>query len=317
MQWGGTSNFISDTFSTFISNVTYLKYQDNWSRELNHNTIYGIPIFVLCMVNAVALFYGVYKRQIKLQSPAVLMSIILIGVGIVSQILFWLFGMQFPTHRTVLYLWPVFVILLGFFAYDKNNNLLLRFLNIVLMCVFIVRAAFTYNTYNVHESRADIENREVAKYFYDLVKNRPDKSRPLFVGMTDCTRYTIWYYLEYELGMKVHPSFQNNPIFKLFGDNELFMYSLNYGYPQPFPQMWHHFPFQPDYYYLSHFERGNEVDSKLMYTMPVHKFEKCEANLFKSRIPPDGNLGCNVNYCPICQALYSMTDAGQGENNDQ
>lgn len=306
---GGISNFVTDMFATMWCCIAYLKYTTFQSRALVHNITIGCCAFALCVLNLLVTGWSLHKRRVDIHSPSVLSMILFFGIAILSQFMLWMFAIQFPFYRTTLYLWPLFTMLIGFSTYE-NKWPVLRCINVLALLVVFARCIATYNTYTASESRHDVQNKEIAQVFCEMAQNRPDRNRPLFIAMSDAIRYTIWYYLDKEMpGMKVDPPFENNGFCKVFGNGALLMYSINYGYPQPFPPIWHHFPFPPDYYLLSPYEPGSIPNSKLLDMTPVRKFEKCDAALYKSKTPSDGKLGCDVRDCMICQWLYGLVGA--------
>lgn len=313
MQWGGTSGFVADSFSSLLECIAYIPRDVHnivHTTGLNAGIVY--TAFGLCLLDAVLFLVqsisGRKSLRVILQSPFAISSTLFFGIALLMQVLFWLFGMQFPTRRTTLYLWPILVMLLGF-SINEYKSVLLRMANGLALIVVIANSFFTYNTNMILETNGDYQNKEITRALCALAKDMPP-GKPMFVGVTDCMRYTIWYYLEYEHGLKPVLQFENHPVFKMFGDNKIFLYSLSYGYPQPFPPIWHHFPFSPDYYLLSPYEPGQQPNPRLMDMTPVYECKKSRAAIYKAK-PPEGPLGCDVNKCFVCQALYQM--AGQQE----
>lgn len=303
MQWGGTHNFISDTFTSLLNLI------DCQPQDIHHilnysdvNIFIVLFIFALCLLNFIL---ACRKKSIKeiMQSPIALASIIFFGVAIIMQVLWWTLDMQLPIRRTVLYLWPLLVINVGFSVDDKFPKSFSA-INFVIMLFVIVFSLSKYNVTKIVETNGDSQNRETTNALIELANSLPEK-RPLIVGLSDALRYTIWYYLEYEHGMEQYPVFKEHPVFRLYG-NKIFLYSLSYGYPQPFPHIWHHFPFAPDYYLLSPYEPGQQPDSRLMKIEPVYKFNACNVTIHKAKKVPEHVLGCNVKNCFVCKALYQI-----------
>ena len=302
MQWGGTSNYISDTFTSVMGCFTYI----HWS---NIDIIFWIVFItvLLCLLNLMILTWKLFTEHKPIsetmQSPLVLSAAVFFGIAAVTQILFWVLDMQFPIRRAMLYLWPAIVLYIGF-SIQENKNWIIRALNISWLIGMLGFAVVSYNTYKGYEYRQDAQNKEITQVICELAKDKAYENRPLVIGMTDCLKYTIWYYLENEYNMPVHQIFKDHPIFQLHG-NKLFTYSLNYGYPSPFPPIWHHPSFSPNYYLLSQCEAGNKPNPGLMYMVPVKVFEKTDAALYKAKTP-EVPLGCNVNNCKICQMLDQL-----------
>ena len=302
LNWGGTRNFVADSFASVIGCVAYV----DWTRE---NVVFwlGMTAFGVCAVDLIALLWKLRKERTTLskalQSPLVLASVLLFGPAVITQAAFLAAGIRFPLERAILYLWPVIVMFLGFSWQELRWNVV-RWLNVLVLCVVLGAGARTYNTYRTYY-RQDAQNKEIAGVLYDLAQRERPEGRPLVVGMTDRLRYTIWYYLEYEHpNMAVHPQLKNHPVFQLHGDNVLFTYSLNYGFPTPFPPLWHHHP-HTDYYLLDPNESGNQPNSRLMDLTPVRYFEKSDVTLYKAKTP-EGRVGCDPKRCMICQALYQI-----------
>lgn len=300
MQWGGTSNFVSDTFASVIGCVTYVDF-------LREKAVFwiGLAVFGVCVADLVAWIWKLWRERPTfsrfLQSPLALAALLLFGTALILQGTFWVGGMQFPVRRSMLYLWPFIVLFMGF-SWQELRWGAVRGLNVLLLCGVLGFAACTYNTYKTYEYRQDAQNKEIAKVLYDLAQQERAEGRPLVVGMTDWMRYTLWYYWEYEYpDMAVHPQLKDHPVFRLHGDNVLFTYSLNYGYPWPFPPIWHHHP-HTDYYLLDPNVPGNLPNERLMDLTPVRYFEKSDVALYKAKTPT-GRVGCDPKRCMICQAL--------------
>ena len=303
MSQSGTRNYLSDTFASVIGCVTYVDF-------LRENTVFwlGLAVFIVCVVDLVAWLWKLRKEHPTLsealESPFTLTVVFFFGIALVVQGLFLAVGLRFPLRRAMLYLWPAIVLLTGF-SWQEIRWGLVRWLNVLLLCVMLGFAACTYNTYKTYEYRQDAQNKEIAKVLYDLAHQERAEGRPLVVGMTDWMRYTIWYYYEYEYpDMAVHPQLKEHPVFRLHGDNVLFTYSLNYGYPWPFPPIWHHHP-HTDYYLLDPNVPGNLPNERLMDLTPVRYFEKSDVTLYKAKTPT-GRVGCDPKRCIICNALYQI-----------
>lgn len=302
MQWGGTHNFVVDSFASVMGCVTYV---DGKRAELVFWI--GLTVFGVCMADLCALLWKLGKERqafsVVLQSPLVLAAILFFGIAMGMQMTFWALGMQFPLLRTALYLWPMVVLFIGF-SWQELGWRVLRFVNVLVLCGVVVEGFCSYNTYRTYEHQKDAQNKEIAAVLRNLALGEKPEGRPLVVGMTDRLRYTIWYYLEYEHpGMAVHPQLKNHPVFQLHGD-VLFTYSLNYGFPTPFPSLWHHHP-HTDYYLLDPNESGNQPNGRLMDLAPVRYFEKSDVTLYKAKTP-EGRAGCDPKRCMICQALCQM-----------
>lgn len=312
IPWAGKHDVISDSFASFLGAVLYIPYDVHYI--VNPSGISNwitYSVFSLCIMYALA-FLCLNLLQSKLsvrklfESNFMLSCFVLFGSLFLMQLLFWLCEIQMPIRRTVLFLWPAFVMFL-IFATIEIKSRIVGLLNVGLLLAIVGYSITTYNIDFILETNGDQQNKEITNALCELADNLPE-NRPMIVGVTDCMRYTIWYYLEYEHGLKPVPQFETHPIFKMFGDNKIFLYSLSYGYPQPFPPIWHHFPFSPDYYLLSPYEPGQQPNPRLMEMTPVYECKKSRAAIYKAKTP-DGPLGCDVKNCFVCQALYQM--AGQ------
>lgn len=317
MQWGGINNVISDSFTTFLDCLVCIPQDCHNIMNFGHvDLILVYVIFGLLLLNFLTFLISniIHKIPFKelLHSPFLLASISFFGIVAMMQLLFWIFNMQLPTRRTVLYFWPIIVMMLGF-GIAEHKSLFIRIINVITMLFAIEFSMTKYNVDSIVEASVDCQNKEIANRLYELSKYYTPE-RPMFVGITDCMRYTIWYYLEYEHKMEENPATVNNPIVKMFGD-KIVLYSLSYGYPQPFPNFWHHFPFSPDYYVLSPYEPGQKPDFRLMEEKPLYEFDICKTAIYKSKPVEERFLGCNVQFCKVCQLFYSMIS--KGPSNDQ
>jgi hypothetical protein len=316
MQWGGTNNVISDSFTSFLDCFACIPQDCHNVMNFGHvNPIIVYLVFGLLFTNFLVFVIANLVRKTSgtelMHSPFLLASIGFFGIIALMQLLFWFFNMQLPTRRTVLYLWPITVMLLGF-GIAEQQSFLVRTLNVIVMLFALEFSMTKYNVDSIVEASVDCQNKEIANQLYELSKYYSPE-RPMFVGVTDCMRYTIWYHLEYDCKMKENPGLANNPVVKMFGDR-LILYSLSYGYPQPFPNTWHHFPFSPDFYVLSPYEPGQQPNLQLMEEKPLYTFDICKTAIYKATQPTNGVLGCNVTNCQVCQMLYSMV--GGGKPND-
>lgn len=303
LKSGGTRNFVADSFATVIGCVMYV----DWFHE---DVIFwlGMAVFGVCLVDLVALLWKLRRERPALtkalREPFVLSAVLLFGLAIGIQAAFSLAGIRFPLQRAALYLWPILVLFLGF-SWQELKWGVVRWLNLLVLCGVVGTALCTYNTYRNYGDQKDAQNKEVARVLYELAQQERAEGRPLVVGMTDFLRYTIWYYYENEYpDMAVHPQLKDHPVFRLHGDNLLFTYSLNYGFPEPFPSLWHHHP-HTDYYLLYPNQSGNKPQERLMDLTPVRYFEKSDVSLYKAKTPT-GRVGCDPKRCMICQALYQI-----------
>ncbi|MBP1589494.1 MAG: hypothetical protein ILO10_04780 [Kiritimatiellae bacterium] len=303
MQWGGTRNFVSDSFASLIGCVTYV----DLTRE---NVIFwlGMAVFGVCVANLLAWLWQLRRERPSffriLQSPLALAAILLFGLALCTQVVFWVAGIRFLLERAVLYLWPIIVMFLGF-SWQEIRWGGVRWLNVLLLCGVVGWSACTYDTCKTYEQRWDAQNKEISQVLHDLAQQERQAGRPLVVGMTDNLKYTTWYYFENESpDMAAHPQLAEHPVFRLHGDNLLFTYSLNYGFPWPFPPVWHHHP-HTDYYLLALNIPGNKPNGRLMDLTPVRYFEKSDVALYKAKTPT-GRGGCDPKRCMICQALSQI-----------
>jgi hypothetical protein len=308
LDFGGTNNYVSDSFSTLLDCIAYVQLNIHHTLDIHRVSdwiVFGA--FGLCVLNFSVYIVNALRNHQSLfealGTPFALSSTVFFGIAVTMEILFGFLGMQFPLRRTTLYLWPIIVMMFGF-AINEIKFLLPRIVCVTAMVGTVAYSMTTYNVNTVIETNGDSQNKEIANALCELAKDFPP-GRPMVVGLTDCIRYTIWYYLEYEHHLAPAPQLQGNPIVKIFGDKVL-LYSLSYGYPQPFPPIWHHFPFSPDYYLLSPYEPGQQPNARLMDTTPVREFKPSKAGIYKAQNPPEGNLGCKVENCMVCKMLYQM-----------
>lgn len=312
MQWGGKSNFVSDTFASIIGCVTYV--------EFSHERIIfwlGVVVFGVCVADLLAWLWQLRHERTTLSealtSPLALAAVLLFGLAIGSQLAFWAGGMQFPVRRSMLYLWPMLVLFLGF-SWQELRWGVVRWLNVGMLCGVLGFAVCTYNTYRTYEYRQDAQNKEIARMLHELSEGRTEAD-PLVVGMTDWLRYTLWYYFEYEYeDMAVHPQLKDHPVFRLHG-GRLFTYSMNYALPAGVAR-WHIHP-KTDYFLLQGHYEGNVFHETVPYDFakppppeltgyePVAYFAKSDVSLFAVK---EGKRrgGCDPRRCMICQALYQI-----------
>lgn len=313
MQWGGTRNFVADSFASLMGCVTYV--------DMTHeNVIFwiGMAGFAICMADLFAWLWKMRKERPRMshafQSPLALAVVLFFGIAVVAQVGFWMAGIRLPLERAILYLWPIIVMLIGF-SWQELRWWWVRALNVLALCAVVGWAVYTYDTRVTYEQRWDAQNKEISMVLHELAQQELQSGRPLVVGMTDNLKYTTWYYFENETAdMAVIPQLEEHPVFRIHGDNLLFTYSLNYGFPWPFPPVWHHHP-HTDYYLLALNIPGNQPNERLMDLTPVRYFEKSDVALYKAKTPT-GRVGCDPKRCMICQALdqiAGMPVAAAGE----
>lgn len=297
MQWGGEVGFVHDTMASVVN--TFPHFLPN--PVTPYLPVIAWAVVGMMALNAVTAGVGKWQRRETcpvrtfLASPTLLLSVLFVGIWVLSGLAHAVAGVQYLTVRTALFLWPL-VVAQCTFAMDEAPGAWkwgVRGLNLAALVVVLGVAGREINLDHCEANESMAHQSEIVRAIADMAKEA--HGRPVVVGLTDPMKYTFGYYMEKVCGLKESPQTERNPVFKLFGDN-IFIYSLNYALPDGAEWHWHP---ATTHYLLSEIF-SHHPDPTLMDTNPVTYWQGMRAGIYRA-LPQKTMRGCEPGKCMICQ----------------
>lgn len=299
MQWGGETGFVHDTMAAVVNTFPhYTQYLPN--AVTPYLPMIAWAVTGMMALNAVAVGISLWRGQKRavrdyLESPTVLLSVVFVGIWVLSGVGHAVAGVQYLVQRTTFFLWPL-VVAQCTFAMDEAPGAWkwgVRGLNLAALAVVLGVAGRSVNLDHCEANESMAHQSEIVRAIADMAKEA--HGRPVVVGLTDPMKYTFGYYMEKVCGLKESPQTERNPVFKLFGDN-IFIYSLNYALPDGAEWHWHP---ATTHYLLSEIF-SHHPDPTLMDTNPVTYWQGMRAGIYRA-LPQKTMRGCEPGKCMICQ----------------
>lgn len=309
MQWGGETGFVHDTMGSVVNMFPH------FTQYLPNAIAPWLPAIAwavtgMMALNAVAVGISLWrgqKRNVRdfLESPTVLLSVVFVGIWVLSGVGHALAGVQYLVQRTTFFLWPL-VVAQCVFAMDEAEGVwkwVVRGLNLAALAVALVMTGREINLDHCEANEWIAHESEIVRTIAKLAQE--SYGRPVVVGLSDPMKYTFGYYMDEACGIKESPQTERNPVFKMFGSN-IYYYSLNYALPDDAEWHWHP---ATTHYLLSEFS-GHHPDPTLMDTNPVVYWQGMRAGLYRA-LPQEKPRGCKPGKCGICQYFREMTGSQQ------